>query len=126
MDETQISSAKEVALSALEVQGKNSSDYEVRIMPQFRQMREKNNSLSLVEVSFYNQNETQLFLIDINTNKIVMHSETEFYDADYFKPELASGCANKRENESKREDSRLGECSRSPEEGRWFHGEFTR
>ncbi len=128
MDNAQIDTAKGIAVAALEAQGKNSSEYEVRVMPQFRKMQEKNDSISLVEVSFFNPSEMQLFLIDINSNEILMRTETNYYKTSDLIPGPRMGCPNKlvpelvpeRGNDSERP------CAPPTEDPRWFHGNFVR
>ena len=99
LTDDQMNIAKNIAVQDMQSRGNNVSDYEVQVMPKMKRTNKENHSLSLVQVSFVNQQEVQFYLIDLNENKIVMHSETEYYeDLDH----------------------------ETHKDSRWFHGMFER
>jgi len=109
MDPAQIETAKNMAIKQLELQGKNSSDYEVKVLPQLRKMHKDNTTESMVEVSFFGPKETQFYLIDLNSKQVMMHSYTEFYTDDF----LEYGPQDKGKG--------VPPSPREGEDGRWFH-----
>ncbi len=78
--EAQLTAVKELVTDDFVKQGKNISAYELEIPPKLRSEREDNLTTLIAQVSVENESDSQIYLIDLNTNTIVMHSQTEFYN----------------------------------------------
>jgi uncharacterized protein YpmB len=76
MNDQQKEAVKEIASNDMLSRGKNVSDYRIDLADKIR----TDSKESMVPISFSNDKETISYLIDLNSNKIVMRSDTEFYE----------------------------------------------
>jgi hypothetical protein len=76
MNDQQKETVRDLASNDMLSRGKNVSDYRVDLVDKIR----SDSKESMVPISFSNDKETISYLIDLNSNKIVMRSETEFYE----------------------------------------------
>ncbi len=79
LSDTQISEAKSIAIQDLESRGENASDYKVNVMPEMRRNSRGNQTEAIAQVSFTKENKEQFYLIDLNSDSIMMRSQTEHY-----------------------------------------------
>lgn len=80
MSQQQAETAKAVAMQDLQSRGKDAAAYEIQVMPKIRKMGGAGNGLSVAQVSFHNPQTMESYLIDIDSGRILMHSETDYYD----------------------------------------------
>jgi len=74
----QITSAKSLVSQALQAKGDNISNYNIKISEKIEQSDEKNESNTL-QVFLSNNSTMHSYLIDLDSNMIVMHTEKEIY-----------------------------------------------
>ncbi len=78
--EAQLTMVKETVVNDLLKQGKNASAYELEILPKFRTEKEENTTILIAQVSAEKVSDAHVYLINVNSNTILMHSQTEFYN----------------------------------------------
>ena len=113
MNEAQIQSVQELVMQDMHTRGKNSTDYSIKVIPKIRMMKKNSISQSLVQVSLSNEQEHGFYLLDLNTNKILLYSETYMYEK--INDECNSQHGRQEKNESKENEENIEWNSR------WFH-----
>ena len=76
----QIDYAKELAIDKFESIGGNTSAFQIRVEDRMRRPHDDISNRTILQVVFYNDTTTHLFLVDVNSGKVIMHSETEMYE----------------------------------------------
>jgi len=76
----QIDLAKNLAIEKFESIGGNPSAFQIRVEDRMRRPRDDTTNTTILQVVFYNDTTTHLFLVDVNSGKVIMHSETEMYE----------------------------------------------
>ena len=78
----QVDSAKQIAAIMFESKGNILSDFQIRVNEKIRKPHDvnKNDEKMILQVAVYNNTITHIYLVDVNSGKVVMHSETEFYE----------------------------------------------
>ncbi len=74
----QIASAKSLVSDALQAKGDNISNYEFRVSEKIRKSESKNKGNTL-NILLSNNSTMHSYLIDLDSNMIVMHTEKEIY-----------------------------------------------
>lgn len=77
--QSQAAHAKGIAIKKLQSMGENTSNYEIRAAEKIRKFRMGGNSRSIMQVSFYSNKTTHVFLIDLESDEPILHSKTEIY-----------------------------------------------
>ncbi len=75
----QIQATKTIALNDLAARGQDPTHYEFTILPKARIMNKETPSKLLAQAYFKNSTLSQFYLIDLNSNTIIMHSQTDYY-----------------------------------------------
>ncbi len=78
LDEVQTELIKQIAIDDMTKQGKDITALKMQIMPKKHIDKRKEQARSIAQISFQNETETDFYLIDLNSEKIVMRSETDF------------------------------------------------
>jgi len=76
----QIDLARNLAIEKFESIGGNTSAFQIRVEDRMRRPRDEINNRTILQVVFYNDTTTHIFLVDVNSGKVIMHSETEMYE----------------------------------------------
>ncbi len=76
MEQTEL--VKRIGSDDMTKQGKDITALTIQIMPKKHLDKRKEESRSIAQISFQNETETNFYLIDLNSEKIVMRSETTF------------------------------------------------
>lgn len=77
--QSQAAHAKGIAIKKLQSMGENASNYEIRAAEKIRKFRMGNNSRSIMQVLFYSNKTMHVFLIDLESDELILHSKTEIY-----------------------------------------------
>jgi len=88
LNEQQIAQAKNIAAADMAERGVDIANYEAKVIPKLRKLNKGHNDLAVVQVTFNNQTENELYLLDLNSGKIIMRSES------YYNPEFRSNTEN--------------------------------
>lgn len=75
--EDQVNSARTIVSQELQNKGEEIDDYEIYVGNKIR--KHGRNAKSIIQVSLLKDSTRHLYLIDIDSHEIVLHSETEFY-----------------------------------------------
>jgi hypothetical protein len=77
--DSQILAAKTLVASALQSRGENASDYQVVTANRLRRIGTSEHPVRVLQVSASHNQTRHMYLVDINSNTIVMHSEIDIY-----------------------------------------------
>lgn len=81
----QIDYATQIATEKLTSIGVNASEFQIKVgerMPKLHKGVERN----IMQVLFYNNSTTHVYLVDVKSGEIISHSATEVYDSAYGSP----------------------------------------
>jgi hypothetical protein len=73
----QINYAEKVASEKLQSTGVNASSFEFKASDRMRKIND--DGTTVMQVSFFNNSTTHMYLVDINSGEILMHSQTDIY-----------------------------------------------
>jgi exonuclease III len=77
---SQIEAAKSIAVNDLAVRGENVTQYQFKVSDKIREIPGDAEHKKVIEVTLYNESVHNLYIIDVQSGTILMHSRTEFYD----------------------------------------------
>ena len=77
--QAQIEYATKIATERLQASGANVSTFETHVGSRMMRLREEGSNRTVIQVSFTNSSTTNIYLIDINTGEVLLHSETDIY-----------------------------------------------
>jgi len=75
----QIDSAKAIVAQELQNEGDNIDGYEVTVSKNIRRFGRMDSSKNTIQVSLRKNATSHLFIIDIDSGNVLMHSQTDFY-----------------------------------------------
>ncbi len=76
----QIDSAKNLALSDMKIRGTLPANYTIKTFGFVRPIENDKIKRNVTEVSIYTTNSKTTYIIDVNSEKIIVYSKTEFFD----------------------------------------------
>jgi hypothetical protein len=77
---SQIETVRSIALDDLQKRGENVSSYTVKVSKDLREIYPGSEQKKVLEVSVYNASERHLYIIDIQSEAVLLYSKTNFYD----------------------------------------------
>jgi cell division protein FtsB len=77
--DTQVESAKTLALQDIEKRGFNTSEYDIKVAPKVRGMSEAGENRNIIQVFAEANASRHNYLIDTDSGMILLHSQTETY-----------------------------------------------
>lgn len=77
--QAQIDYATKIATEKLKSSGGNLSMFQIHVGSRMRRSHEDGGNITILQVSFINNATSHIFLIDVISGKILLHSETEIY-----------------------------------------------
>lgn len=78
--QAQINTATKIAAEKLESIGGNASLFEIRAGEMMRRHPDKRFNGEIMQISFYNDETMHIFLVDMSTEKAILHSQTDIYE----------------------------------------------
>ena len=79
--QTQIDYATKIATEKLQSSGGNSSMFQIQVGRKMRRLHEDGINMTIMQVSFNNNVTSHTYLIDVNSGKVLLHSQTDTYIA---------------------------------------------
>lgn len=79
VQQSQLDLAKEVVSADLSSAGYNLSDYKVQVADSIRGFSRDRQNENIIQVSLFGDSKMHQYLVDADSGKIIMHSETTFY-----------------------------------------------
>ena len=79
--QTQIDYATKIATEKLQAAGVNLSAFQIQVGRKMRILHDDGATKTIIQVSFYNNATTHIYLVDVNSGKVLLHSETNIYSA---------------------------------------------
>ena len=77
----QIDYATKIAAEKLQSIRVNSSAFQIQVGRKMRILHDDGAAKIIIQVSFYNNSTTHTYLVDVNSGKVFLHSETDIYGA---------------------------------------------
>ncbi len=77
--QAQIDFAKKKAAEKLQATGANMTAFQSHAAEKMRRMREDGISRDVIQVSFYSESAMHIYIVDVNSGEVLLHSETETY-----------------------------------------------
>jgi len=77
--QAQLDFAAKKATEKLQSTGANASSFQMHIGTKMKRMHDNQLSRSIMQVSFVNNNTTHIYLVDVDSGDIILHSETDVY-----------------------------------------------
>jgi hypothetical protein len=90
--ESQMNSAKLAVENALQSKGDGISNYQYSFSKKIKNIGHDENSIPTIQLSLCNNSTKQTFLINLDTQEIIMHSEVDYY-TNYPNKEKDKGCS---------------------------------
>ncbi len=118
----QITQTKTIALNDLQAHGNDPTQYDLKVASKMRIMNKETPARMISQAYFINSTTQQFYLIDLNSSKVIMHSETNYYEPmQMMKKHDKEG--NKEKNETDDNDKNENEKENQEENHppRWFH-----
>ncbi len=75
--------AVKIATDKLHTMGINESTYKITVADKMRAIKEGNSQNKVLQVIFYGNSTMQLFLINVDSGEIILHSKTEIYSENW-------------------------------------------
>jgi len=75
----QIDYATQIATEKLQALGGNVSAFQIQVGKGMRRMPDEENNRTIIQVSFENKDTMHLFLVDVNSGELLLHSQTDIY-----------------------------------------------
>ena len=79
--QVQIDYAAKIATEKLQSMGENASAFQIQTGKRMRTHKENGVSRTIIQVSFSNNSTTHIYLVDVNSGEVLLHSETNIYIA---------------------------------------------
>ena len=79
--QAQIDYAAKIATEKLQSSGGNSSMFQIQVGRKMRRLHEDGINMTIIQVSFNNKVTSHTYLIDVNSGKVLLHSQTDMYIA---------------------------------------------
>ena len=77
--QAQIDYAAKIATEKLQSMGENVSAFQIQTGKRMRTHKENGVSRTIIQVSFSNNSTTHIYLVDVNSGEVLLHSETETF-----------------------------------------------
>ena len=77
--QAQIDYATKIAAEKLQSTGGNASAFQIQVGRKMRMLHDDGAAKTIIQVSFYNNATTHIYLVDVNSGKVLLHSETDIY-----------------------------------------------
>jgi len=78
--QSQMDYAEKIAKEKLQSAGVDLSAFKIETGKKMRVFHKGNSTKTVMQVSFYNNATTHTYLVDINSGKVLLHSETDVYE----------------------------------------------
>lgn len=75
----QIDYAKAIATEKLQLTGENASAYEIRVAGTMRKIPLNGVAQNIIQVSFYSNATTHMYLVNLGSGEVILHSQTDVY-----------------------------------------------